>query len=38
VIGQRLAQDVVDYPRKGKRMYRNSGQRDMVEFANIEKR
>jgi uncharacterized cupin superfamily protein len=38
VIGQRLPQDVVDYPRKGKRMYRNSGQRDMVEYANIEKR
>ena len=38
VIGQRLPQDVVDYPRKGKRMYRNSGQRDMVELGNIEKR
>jgi uncharacterized cupin superfamily protein len=38
VIGQRLAQDVVDYPRKGKRLYRNSGQRDMVEIAQIEKR
>ena len=35
VIGQRLAQDVVDYPRKGKRMYRNSGQRDMVDLANV---
>ena len=31
VIGQRLAQDVVDYPRTGKRLYRNSGQRDMVD-------
>jgi uncharacterized cupin superfamily protein len=38
VIGQRLPQDVVDYPRKGKRLYRNSGQRDMVDYANIEKR
>jgi len=38
VIGQRLAQDVVDYPRKGKRLYRNSGQRDMVDYSNLEKR
>jgi uncharacterized cupin superfamily protein len=38
VIGQRLAQDVVDYPRQGKRLYRNSGQRDMVDIADIEKR
>ena len=38
VIGQRLAQDVVDYPRKGKRMYRNSGQRDMVDHPHIGKR
>ena len=38
VIGQRLAQDVVDYPRKGKRLYRNSGQRDMVDIAHVEKR
>lgn len=38
VIGQRLAQDVVDYPRAGKRLYRNSGQRDMVDFQNIVKR
>jgi uncharacterized cupin superfamily protein len=38
VIGQRLAQDVVDYPRKGKRLYRNSGQRDLVDHADIEKR
>lgn len=38
VIGQRLAQDVVDYPRKGKRLYRNSGQRDLVDYANLEKR
>ena len=38
VIGQRLAQDVVDYPRKEKRLYRNSGQRDLVDHATIEKR
>jgi uncharacterized cupin superfamily protein len=38
VIGQRLAQDVVDYPRAGKRLYRNSGQREMVDVANIQKR
>jgi len=38
VIGQRLAQDVVDYPRAGKRLYRNNGQRDMVDIANIQKR
>lgn len=35
VIGQRLPQDVVDYPRKGKRLYRNSGQRDMIDIAQI---
>lgn len=38
VIGQRLAQDVVDYPRAGKRLYRNSGQRDLVDYPNIVKR
>lgn len=38
VIGQRLAQDVVDYPRKGKRLYRNNGQRDMVDIAHVERR
>ena len=35
VIGQRLAQDVVDYPRRGKRLYRNSGQRDMIDITRI---
>jgi len=35
VIGQRLPQDVVDYPHKGKRLYRNSGQRDMIDIAQI---
>jgi uncharacterized cupin superfamily protein len=38
VIGQRLAQDVVDYPRRQKRLYRNSGQRDMIDCASIESR
>ena len=38
VIGLRLPQDVVDYPRAGKRLYRNSGQRDMVDYPNIMKR
>jgi uncharacterized cupin superfamily protein len=38
VIGQRLPQDVVDYPRKGKRLYRNSEQRDMVDYGTLEKR
>jgi uncharacterized cupin superfamily protein len=38
VIGQRLQQDVVDYPRKGKRLYRNSGERNLVDYSNIEKR
>jgi uncharacterized cupin superfamily protein len=38
LICQRLAQDVVDNPRKGKRLYRNSGQRDMVDVAQVEKR
>src|SRR5215471_8116764 len=38
VIGQRLAQDVVDYPRVGKRLYRNSGQRDLIDYASVEKR
>jgi uncharacterized cupin superfamily protein len=38
VIGQRLPQDVVDYPHQGKRLYRNSGQRDMVDVAQIRER
>jgi uncharacterized cupin superfamily protein len=38
VVGQRLAQEVVDYPRAGKRLYRNSGQRDMVDIASVQKR
>ena len=35
VSGQLVPQDVVDYPHKGKRLYRNSGQRDMIDIAQI---
>jgi uncharacterized cupin superfamily protein len=38
VVGQRLVQEVVDYPRAGKRLYRNSGQRDMVDIASVQRR
>lgn len=37
VIGQRLAQDVVDYPKKGKRLFRNSGERNLVDHEQIAK-
>jgi len=37
VIGQRLAQDVVDYPRKSKRLFRNSGERNLVDHQHIAK-
>ncbi|RTR06541.1 cupin domain-containing protein [Halomonas nitroreducens] len=36
VIGQRLDQDVSDYPRQGKRLYRNSGEWNLVDHAAIE--
>lgn len=36
VVGQRLAQDVCDYPRQGKRLYRNSGEWDLVDHAAVE--
>lgn len=35
VIGQRLDQDVSDYPRQGKRLYRNSGEWNLVDHADI---
>jgi len=35
VMGQRLEQDVADYPDKAKRLYRNSGQWDLVDQADI---
>ena len=38
VFGQRLSQDVVDYPRQGKRLYRNGAQRDRVDYQHIENR
>jgi len=36
VIGQRLDQDVSDYPDAGKRLYRNSGRWDLVELEDIQ--
>ena len=36
VIGQRLEQDVADYPRLEKRLYRNSGEWSLVDHAHIE--
>jgi len=36
VVGQRLAQDVSDYPNKSKRLYRNSGRWDLVDLDAIE--
>ncbi len=35
VMGQRLEQDVADYPDKDMRLYRNSGRWDLVELADI---
>ncbi len=35
VMGQRLAQDVSDYPNQGKRLYRNNGEWDLVSHAAI---
>jgi len=35
VMGQRLTQDVADYPKQNKRLYRNSGQWNMVDLADI---
>ena len=35
VIGQRLAQDITDYPRQGKRLYRHSGERSLVDIGEI---
>lgn len=36
VVGERLEQDVTDYPRLGKRLYRNSGEWNLVDYAAIE--
>lgn len=35
VVGQRLTQEVVDYPAVKKRLYRNGAERDLVDYANI---
>lgn len=37
VMGQRLNQDVTDYPNQKKRLYRNSGEWDVVEHSNIQR-
>lgn len=36
VMGQRLPQDIADYPRLKKRLYRHSGEWDVVDFADLE--
>ena len=36
VMGQRLDHDVADYPRQGKRLYRNAGRWDLVDVSAIE--
>jgi uncharacterized cupin superfamily protein len=35
VVGQRLPQDVSDYPNQGKRLYRNSGEWNLVDFQHL---
>ena len=35
VMGQRLAQDIVDYPHQHKRLYRHNGTWDLVDVADI---
>ncbi|NOY71940.1 MAG: cupin domain-containing protein [Gammaproteobacteria bacterium] len=35
VMGQRLEQDVADYPNKNKRLYRNNSKWDLVDMKNI---
>jgi len=35
VMGQRLEQDVADYPNQGKRLYRNSGEWNLVDLDDI---
>jgi uncharacterized cupin superfamily protein len=35
VMGQRLEQDVGDYPNQGKRLYRNSGEWNLVDLKDI---
>jgi len=35
VVGQRLPQDVSDYPNQGKRLYRNNGEWNLVDLQHI---
>lgn len=35
VMGQRLQHDVADYPNKGKRLYRNNGEWNLVDIQHI---
>jgi uncharacterized cupin superfamily protein len=35
VMGQRLRQDVSDYPNQGKRLYRNNGDWNLVDIQHI---
>ena len=35
VMGERLASDVADYPHRGKRLYRNHGQWDLVDLDDL---
>jgi len=35
VVGQRLSHDIVDYPRLGKRLFRNTGNNELVNVDNI---
>lgn len=37
VIGQRLAQDLADYPNLKKRLYRNNGEWNLVDHASIQR-
>ncbi|NMF86452.1 cupin domain-containing protein [Nodosilinea sp. P-1105] len=36
VMGQRLSQDVTDYPNQNKRLYRNNGEWNVVDHSNIQ--
>jgi len=35
IMGQRLEQDIADYPHQKKRLYRNSGEWNLVDLENI---
>lgn len=35
VVGQRLTQDITDYPRRAKRLFRHSGKRDVVDHDQL---